>query len=176
VDVSELLKMASEKQASDVFITANAPVSAKIDGEIVPLTANSLTAEQSSKLVHSLMEDRIAQEFHSQLEANFAYVLNKNVRFRVNAYKQRDHVGCVMRKIETVIPSLEELGLPDILKQLVMHKRGLVFFVGATSTGKSTSLAAMIGYRNQNCKGHIITIEDPIEFIHESKSRHRGIY
>lgn len=167
MSLNTILEKAVEKDASDVFIAANAPVSAKIQGEITPLTSQVLTEEQSRQLVTSLMEEKDKKQFEEELEANFAYVLNKDVRFRVNAHVQRDRVGCVMRKIETRIPTIDELELPEILKELVSYKRGLVFFVGATGTGKSTSLAAMVGYRNQNMKGHIITIEDPIEFIHE---------
>ncbi|MCP3668760.1 MAG: PilT/PilU family type 4a pilus ATPase [Gammaproteobacteria bacterium] len=167
MDINHFLLKAAELNASDVIVTAHAPISIKIDGEITPLSSNALAPEQSRELVLSLMDDDTKEEFENELEANFAFVLNKDTRFRVNAYVQRDHIGCLMRKIETHIPTLEQLGLPPILKDIVMSKRGLVFFVGATGTGKTTSLAAMLGYRNQNSRGHIITIEDPIEFMHE---------
>ncbi|MCP3669919.1 MAG: PilT/PilU family type 4a pilus ATPase [Gammaproteobacteria bacterium] len=167
MDINHFLVKAADLNASDVFITANAPISVKVNGEIIPMSTNRLTPEQSRKLVLSLMDDKTQEEFSTEMEANFAFVLNKDVRFRVNAYVQRDQIGCIMRKIQTRIPTLEQLELPPMLKNLVMSKRGLIFFVGATGTGKSTSLAAMVGHRNRNSKGHIITIEDPIEFMHE---------
>ncbi|MDB2373917.1 PilT/PilU family type 4a pilus ATPase [Psychrosphaera haliotis] len=161
------LKMVAEK-ASDLFITAGLPISAKINGELTPLDHEPLSDMEAERLVRSCMSDKQQNEFDSEKECNFA-VANDSGRFRVSAFWQRDNVGMVVRRIVTNIPDVDELGLPAALKDVIMAKRGLVLFVGGTGTGKSTSLAALLGYRNRNSKGHILTIEDPIEFVHEHK-------
>ena len=160
-----LEKMVSEK-ASDLFITAGMPVAAKINGELLPIDDTPLTDAASLKLVLSAMNDKQQQEFMTSKECNFA-IANEVGRFRVSAFWQRDCAGMVIRRIVTKIPNVDDLGLPPIMKEVIMSKRGLVLFVGGTGTGKSTSLAALLGYRNKNAKGHILTIEDPIEFVHE---------
>lgn len=160
-----LEKMVSEK-ASDLFITAGMPVAAKINGELLPIDETPLTDATSLKLVLSAMNDKQQQEFMTSKECNFA-IANDVGRFRVSAFWQRDCAGMVIRRIVTKIPNVDDLGLPPIMKEVIMSKRGLVLFVGGTGTGKSTSLAALLGYRNKNAKGHILTIEDPIEFVHE---------
>ncbi|MBL4909455.1 MAG: PilT/PilU family type 4a pilus ATPase [Alteromonadaceae bacterium] len=161
-----LQKMVAEK-ASDMFVSAKLPVSAKINGELQPIDEKPLTAEQALALVHNAMNEKQIKEFEETKECNFAISIDDIGRFRVSAFWQRDMAGMVIRRIETVIPDTEELGLPSILKDVVMSKRGLVLFVGGTGTGKSTSMASLIGYRNRNSRGHILTIEDPVEFVHE---------
>ncbi|WP_240220929.1 PilT/PilU family type 4a pilus ATPase [Rheinheimera hassiensis] len=163
--VDFLEKMVAVK-ASDMFVTAGMPVAAKINGEMTPIDETPLTDAASLKLVLSAMNDKQQQEFMSSKECNFA-IANEAGRFRVSAFWQRDCAGMVVRRIVTKIPNVDDLGLPPIMKEVIMSKRGLVLFVGGTGTGKSTSLAALLGYRNRNAKGHILTIEDPIEFVHE---------
>jgi|TARA_B110000238_G_scaffold96268_1_gene105081 twitching motility protein PilU len=170
IDFDKLLKVVVEQGASDLFITAGLPPSIKVNGKMMPMSKTPLTAEQSREMVHSTMTEAQVQEFESERECNFAIHSATAGRFRVSSFYQRNFAGMVLRRIETHIPSCDDLKLPEVVKQLAMTKRGLIIFVGATGTGKSTSLAAMIGHRNENSKGHIITIEDPIEFIHE----HRG--
>jgi twitching motility protein PilU len=156
-----------EKGASDAFITAGVAPSLKINGRIMPVSDSVLSPEQVQKAVNSVMNDAQRAEFALHQECNFAVVRDSIGRFRASAFYQRNMPGMVLRRIETTIPSIEALKLPDVIKDLAMTKRGLVIFVGATGTGKSTSLAAMIGYRNRNSAGHIMCIEDPIEFVHE---------
>ncbi|MBS3798239.1 MULTISPECIES: PilT/PilU family type 4a pilus ATPase [unclassified Pseudoalteromonas] len=157
-------------EASDVFVSSGLPVSAKVNGELTPLDDHVLSDEESLTLVESAMTDKQINEFHNSKECNFA-IATEEGRFRVSAFWQRDQAGMVIRRINTVIPNAEDLGLPSVLTDVIMKKRGLVLFVGGTGTGKSTSMAALLGYRNRNQKGHILTIEDPIEFVHEhSKS------
>jgi twitching motility protein PilU len=155
-----------EKDGSDLFVTAGAVPSIKVDGEMKPLSNQSLNPQHTQILVSSIMNDKQRSEFEETQECNFAISLPGLSRFRVNAFTQRGSVGVVLRVIRADIPQFEELNLPPILQDVAMTKRGLVIFVGATGSGKSTSLAAMIGHRNQNSHGHIITIEDPIEFVH----------
>ena len=162
----DLLRTMVEKDGSDLFITAGAVPSIKVDGEMKPLSNQSLNPQHTQILVSSIMNDKQRSEFEETQECNFAISLPGLSRFRVNAFTQRGSVGVVLRVIRSDIPQFEELNLPPILQDIAMTKRGLVIFVGATSSGKSTSLAAMIGHRNQNSHGHIITIEDPIEFVH----------
>ncbi|CCQ09935.1 Twitching motility protein PilT [Pseudoalteromonas luteoviolacea B = ATCC 29581] len=157
-----------ERKASDMFVSAGLPISAKIDGELTPLDEANLTPEKSLMYVESLMSEAQKREFHSTKECNFA-VANDEGRFRVSAFWQRDQAGMVIRRIVTKIPDVNDLKLPSVLTDVIMAKRGLVLFVGGTGTGKSTSLAALIGYRNRNQRGHILTIEDPIEFVHEHR-------
>ncbi|WP_206485472.1 PilT/PilU family type 4a pilus ATPase [Thalassotalea sp. G2M2-11] len=161
-----LEKMVQE-EASDLFVSAKLPVSAKINGELQAIDEHVLTPEEALTLVHSSMNEKQKQEFDRDKECNFAISIDGIGRFRVSAFWQRDMAGMVIRRIVTDIPDADELGLPSILKDVVMSKRGLVLFVGGTGTGKSTSMAALIGYRNKNSRGHILTIEDPVEFVHE---------
>ena len=167
MDFEGLLKFMVSKKASDLFITSGVPPCMKINGKVVPVTQKELSPEKAREVVLSIMNEEQRRDFARTKECNFAISASGVGRFRVSAFQQRNHVGMVLRRIETTIPTLEQLKLPEVLKQLAMTKRGLVIFVGATGTGKSTSLAAMIGYRNRNTTGHIITIEDPIEFIHQ---------
>ncbi len=168
--VFDLLRMMLAKNASDLFITNGFPPALKVDGKVTPVTNQTLTNQQCKEIARSIMNDKQAAEFDATKECNFAIGLPNVARFRVNAFIQRGSVGLVFRTITTKIPKFEELGLPDVLKEISMTKRGLVIFVGATGSGKSTSLAAMVGYRNENSYGHIITIEDPIEFVHDHKN------
>ncbi|MFV8784082.1 PilT/PilU family type 4a pilus ATPase [Microbulbifer sp. SA54] len=170
MEIERLLQLVSEKGASDLFITAGVPPSIKLHGKVVPVSTTPLTPEKARELVVGIMNERQKREFVEQKELNFAISVRNVGRFRVSAFFQRNLVGMVLRRIETKIPTIDGLGLPEQLKELAMTKRGLIIFVGATGTGKSTSLASMIGHRNENSKGHIISIEDPIEFIHQ----HRG--
>lgn len=167
MEFDKLLRLMVEKGASDLFITAGVAPSMKVNGQLVPVTKNPLSPEKTREIVLSVMTEKQATEFQDSGESNFAISARGIGRFRVSAYHQRNLVAMVLRRIEVRIPRIEELGLPDIIKQLSQTKRGLVIFVGATGTGKSTSLAAMIGHRNRNSRGHIISIEDPIEFIHQ---------
>ena len=167
VDFSSFLKLMVHKKGSDLFITAGLPPSMKVNGRIQPITQTALTAQQSRDMVLNVMTPSQREEFEKTHECNFAISMQGVGRFRVSCFYQRNQVGMVLRRIETRIPTVEELNLPAIVKTLAMTKRGIIMFVGATGTGKSTSLAAMIGYRNQNSTGHIITIEDPIEFVHK---------
>lgn len=161
-----LTKMVKE-DASDLFVTAKLPVSAKINGELVPIDEATLSPEESLELVLSAMNPKQKSQFEEEKECNFAISIDGIGRFRISAFWQRDMAGMVVRRIVTEIPDADNLGLPSVLKDVVMSKRGLVLFVGGTGTGKSTSMASLIGYRNRNSKGHILTIEDPVEFVHE---------
>src|ERR1043165_6794515 len=167
LDFTSFLKLMVHKKASDLFITAGIPPSIKVHGRIGPITQAPLTPQQSRDMVLNVMTPSQREEFEKTHECNFAISLAGVGRFRVSCFYQRNQVGMVLRRIETKTPTVEELTLPPIIKTLAMTKRGIIIFVGATGTGKSTSLAAMIGYRNQNSSGHIITIEDPIEFVHK---------
>ena len=167
--VVELLKVMLEKGGSDLFITVGTPPAIKIHGEMTPFGGKPVSREQAEEIVAAVMNDRQRAEFRATKECNFALSLDGIGRFRVNAYVQRGSHGLVARVINTVIPTLDELRLPAVLKEVVMEKRGLVLMVGATGSGKSTSLAAMLDHRNENSRGHIITIEDPVEFVHPHK-------
>lgn len=167
MDFDVLLKLMVEKQASDLFITTGVAPSIKVNGVIVPVGKTPLSAEKAHQVVESIMDEKQRKEFRDKKELNFAIGRAGVGRFRVSAFYQRNEPGMVLRRIETIIPTVEELLLPPILNELVMTKRGIIIFVGATGTGKSTSLAAMIGHRNRNSKGHIISVEDPIEFVHQ---------
>ena len=169
IDFDKLLKVVLEQKASDLFITAGLPPSIKVDGRMLPMSKTALTAEQAKEIVHSTMSEAQIQAFEVERERNFAIHSPTTGGDRVRGFYVRKLAGMVLRRIETHIPSCDELKLPEAVKTLAMTKRGLIIFVGATGTGKSTSLAAMIGHRNEKSKGHIITIEDPIEFIHEHK-------
>jgi twitching motility protein PilU len=168
--VHELLRVMMSKKASDLFITAGFPPAFKVDGKMTPVSNQSLTPTHTMELARAIMNDKQAQEFEASKECNFAISPPGIGRFRVNAFVQQARVGLVLRTITTTIPRFEDLGLPDVLKDVAVTKRGLVIVVGATGSGKSTSLAAMLGYRNENSHGHIITIEDPIEYVHDHKN------
>ncbi|MDA1073206.1 MAG: PilT/PilU family type 4a pilus ATPase [Proteobacteria bacterium] len=169
MEFEKLLKLVVEKGGSDLFITAGKPAMIKINGKLQPATKGALSPEQAKDVVLGVMNKEQQEEFLKHHECNFAINTQGLGRFRVSAFFQRNLVGMVLRRIEVNIPQISDLGLPDILKTLAMTKRGLIIFVGATGTGKSTSLASMIGYRNEHSDGHIISIEDPIEFIHQHK-------
>jgi twitching motility protein PilU len=168
--MQDLLRRMVDRKGSDLFVTAGFPPAIKIDGEVRPQTDKQLSPEQSAVLVRSIMNDRQTREFDANKEANFAIAPPGIGRFRVSAFVQQGYTGCVIRQINSTIPTIEELELPPILKDIVMSKRGLVIVVGATGSGKSTTLAAMVGYRNEKTRGHIVTIEDPVEYVHQ----HRG--
>jgi twitching motility protein PilU len=167
--IHDLLKRMVERKSSDLFLTAGFPPALKIDGEVRPQSERTLTAEQSATLVRSLMNDRQSREFDATKECNFAISPPGIGRFRVSAFVQQAATGCVIRMINAKIPTFEELDLPPILKELSLSKRGMVVVVGGTGSGKSTTLAAMVGYRNEKTRGHIVTIEDPVEFVHQHK-------
>ncbi|MEO6076228.1 MAG: PilT/PilU family type 4a pilus ATPase [Dokdonella sp.] len=169
-DFTSFLKLMVHKKASDLFITTGVPPSLKVHGRISPITETPLSAQQSRDMVLNVMTPSQREEFERTHECQFAISVSNVGRFRVSCFYQRNSVGMVLRRIEMKIPTVEELNLPPIIKNLAMTKRGIIIFVGATGTGKSTSLASMIGYRNLNSSGHIITIEDPIEYVH----RHEG--
>src|SRR5712691_10657088 len=166
----DLLRLMLSKKGSDLFLTVGFPPAIKIDGRMTPVSNQPLTPMHTVDLARSIMNDRQSAEFEANKECNFAINPAGIGRFRVNAFVQQGNVGVVLRVITTAIPKIEDLGLPPVLKDIIMTKRGLVLMVRATASGKSTSLAAMIGYRNENTHGHIVTIEDPIEYTHP----HRG--
>jgi twitching motility protein PilU len=165
----DLLRLMSQKNGSDLFITAGFPPAIKIDGKVTPVSNQTLTSQHTAELARSIMNDRQSAEFESTKECNFAISPSGIGRFRASALVQQGRVAVVCRTINMSIPTLDELNLPVVLKDIAMTKRGLVIFVGGTGTGKSTSLAALIDHRNRNSYGHIITIEDPIEYVHEHK-------
>ena len=166
----QLLQMMLQKKGSDLFITAGFPPAMKIDSKMTPATQQVLSTQHTAELARSIMNDKQAAEFEATKECNFAIQPSGIGRFRVNAFYQQGKVGMVLRTINVSIPDFDDLKLPPVLKDVAMTKRGLVLFVGGTGSGKSTSLAAMIGYRNQNSYGHIITIEDPVEYVHEHRN------
>ena len=163
------LRHMNKYKGSDLFITTNFPPAMKVDGKITPITDEPLTSEKCMEIAFSIMSTKQIEEFSSTNECNFAISLPDTSRFRVNAMVQRGATALVFRSITSKIPNFDSLNLPPVLKDVVMKKRGLVIFVGGTGSGKSTSLAAMVDHRNENCQDHIITIEDPIEFVHQHK-------
>lgn len=165
--MSDLLRLMLAKKASDLFITAGFPPAMKIDGKMTPVSQQSLSAQHTEMLAKSIMNEKQATEFDATKECNFAINPSGIGRFRVNTFVQQQRVGMVLRTITTKIPEFDDLKLPPVLKEVVMSKRGLVIFVGGTGSGKSTSMASLIGHRNKNSHGHIITIEDPVEYVHE---------
>ena len=165
----ELLRLMMQKNGSDLFITANFPPAIKVDGKVIPVSNQTLLPQHSAELARSIMNDRQASDFEATKECNFAISPPGIGRFRVNALVQQGRVAVVCRTINLLVPTLDELNLPPVLKDIAMTLRGLVIFVGGTGTGKTTSLAALVDHRNRNSQGHIITIEDPIEFVHEHK-------
>ncbi|WP_275591450.1 PilT/PilU family type 4a pilus ATPase [Flagellatimonas centrodinii] len=164
--MQQLLNLMKEKGGSDLFITSGFPPALKINGQMTPVGDKALPPEAAAIMMRALMNDRQTKEFEATNECNFAISPPNVGRFRVNAFVQQGRVGGVLRTIQTEIPSFEQLRLPARLQDIVMEKRGLVLMVGGTGSGKSTSLAAMVGYRNQQSRGHIITIEDPVEYVH----------
>ena len=166
----DLLRAMVAKKGSDLFITTGFPPAIKLDGKMTPVASQQLTMQHTSELTRAMMNDKQAQEFEATKECNFAINPGGIGRFRVSAFMQQGRVGMVLRTITTTIPKFEDLNLPPVMKDVVMTKRGLIILVGGTGAGKSTSLAAMIGYRNENSYGHIITIEDPVEYVHEHKN------
>ena len=162
------LELMVEKEASDLFLTANSPVKIKIEGKIISVGKTILTHEATNKIAHGVMNKEQEAIFKETLECDFAIALKDSDRFRVNVFRQRGHVSMVLRRIQSKIPTIEELGFPEILSEMSLLKRGLILMVGATGSGKSTTLAAMVNHRNQNSSGHILTIEDPIEFSHQN--------
>ena len=169
MDITKYLRHMVEHEGSDIYMSTGAPISCKIQGKLVPIEEGVLGPGDVKEAAYQLMDEEQQKEFERKPEMNLAVSENGLGRFRVNIFKQRHEVSMVIRAINTVIPDMEKLGLPPILKDLVMMKRGLVLFVGATGSGKSTSLASLIDQRNRNSAGHIITIEDPIEFVHSHK-------
>jgi twitching motility protein PilU len=160
-----VLKLMAEKKASDLFVSAGAPVSIKIQGNIMPLNQQIIDPEMARKIIYEMMTERNIKDFEDTRECNFSYVLNGVGRFRVNVFRQRGNVASVVRYLTSGTPGFEKLRLPTLLKDLVMEKRGLILVVGATGSGKSTTLAAMIEHRNFTKSGHILTVEDPMEFV-----------
>ncbi len=169
MEFKDYLKIMVMKDASDIYLTTGAPPSAKFDGVLRPIEKASMPAGKVKEIAYSIMDNEQISEFEHKPEMNLALSEPGIGRFRVNIFKQRNQVAMVIRNIKTDIPQMEDLGLPSILSKIIMSKRGLVLFVGATGSGKSTSLASLIDYRNTNSTGHIITIEDPIEFVHQHK-------
>jgi len=167
--VHKLLATMLEKRGSDLYVTADAAPSIKVDSELLALTNQTLNESSARMLVRSIMNDRQLKQFEEDMECNFSISLPGKARFRVNTFTQRGCAGMVLRHIPNRIPDFKELGLPPVLRDIAMTKRGLVIMVGATGSGKSTTLASMVDYRNENSKGHIVTIEDPIEFVHAHK-------
>ena len=166
----DLLRLMLSKNGSDLFITADFPPAFKIDGKMTPVSNQPLTTTHTVELARAIMNDKQAAEFEASKECNFAINPGSLGRFRVSAFVQQGRVGLVLRTITTTIPKIEDLGIPETLKDVVMTKRGLVIMVGATGSGKSTTLAAMVGYRNENSHGHIITVEDPVEYVHPHRN------
>jgi twitching motility protein PilU len=168
--MNDLLRLMVSKRGSDLFLTAEFPPAFKIDGKLTPVSNVPLTPTHTVELARAIMNDRQAGEFEAHREVNFAISPSGIGRFRVNAFMQQGRVGIVLRTIRTDIPNFEELRLPHSVRELSLTKRGLIIMVGGTGSGKSTSLAAMVGYRNENTYGHIITIEDPVEYVHPHKN------
>lgn len=166
----ELLRVMLSRRASDLFITAGFPPAIKVDGKVTAVSNQTLTPQHTIELTNGIMTEKQQKEFEATQECNFALHVPNIGRFRVNAFVQQQRVGMVLRTITTTIPKFDDLGLPPVLKDVAMAKRGLIIFVGATGSGKSTSLASLVGYRNENSYGHIITIEDPVEYVHEHKN------
>ena len=170
MDIMPYLKLVIEKSASDLFFTVGAPVKVKLEGAITSVGKTMLDGELTKAAAYGIMNDKQIAQFEEEFELDFAIAMpNGSARFRINVFNQRGEVGMVLRRIPTEIPTIEQLGVPEILKDLITSKRGLILMVGATGSGKSTTLAAMINHRNESMAGHILTIEDPVEFSHPNK-------
>ena len=169
MDITPYLNLMVEKNASDIFFTVNSPVKIKIEGKASPVGKTVLTGDLTKAAAYGIMNEHQIAQFEETMECDFAIALGDVARFRVNVFRQRGEVGMVLRQIPNKIPTVEQLGVPDILNELIMHKRGMILMVGATGSGKSTTLAAMLNHRNENMAGHILTIEDPVEFSHPNK-------
>jgi twitching motility protein PilU len=168
--INDLLRLMAARNGSDLFLTADFPPAIKVDGKVTRVSPQPLTGQHTLALARSVMNERQASEFERTKECNFAIAPSGVGRFRVNAFMQQGHVGLVMRTIPRTLPTIDALGLPPVMKEIAMTKRGLVIVVGATGSGKSTTLAAMVDHRNENSFGHIITIEDPVEYVHAHKN------
>lgn len=169
MDLTPYLKLMVKKNASDLFVTVGAPIKVKLDGNAMPVGRTILTSELAKETAYEVMTEEQIEQFKKNLELDFAIALEgDSARFRVNAFMQRGNVSMVLRLIPGSIPTVEQLGLPEVLKTMILHKRGLILMVGATGSGKSTTLAAMLNHRNENMSGHILTIEDPVEFSHKN--------
>ena len=168
--INDLLRLMAARNGSDLFLTADFPPAIKVDGKVTRVSPQPLTGQHTLALARSVMNERQASEFERTKECNFAIAPTGVGRFRVNAYMQQGHVGLVLRTIPRTLPTIDALGLPPVMKEISMTKRGLVIVVGATGSGKSTTLAAMVDHRNENSFGHIITIEDPVEYVHAHKN------
>ena len=168
--ITDLLRLMVSRNGSDLFITGDFPPAIKVDGKVIKVSPQPLNADHTRALARSVMNDRQIAEFERTKECNFAISPPSVGRFRVNAFIQQGKVGMVMRTIPAVLPTIDGLGVPQVLKEIVTSKRGLCILVGATGSGKSTTLAAMVDWRNENSFGHIITIEDPVEFVHAHKN------
>jgi twitching motility protein PilU len=166
MDITPYLKLMVEKDASDIFLTTNSPIKIKMEGKITSVGKTILTGELTKAAAYAIMNEHQIAQFEERMECDFAIPLADKARFRVNVFRQRGEIGMVMRRIPNEIPNITALGVPEILRELIMNKRGLMLMVGATGSGKSTTLAAMINHRNENMAGHILTIEDPVEFSH----------
>tara|TARA_R110002072_G_scaffold117433_2_gene248522 strand:+ start:4667 stop:5722 length:1056 start_codon:yes stop_codon:yes gene_type:complete len=166
MDITPYLKLMVEKDASDLFLTTDSPVKVKMEGKATSVGKTILTGELTKAAAYGIMNEKQIAEFEDRLECDFAIPLADQARFRVNVFRQRGEVGMVLRRIPNEIPTIAQLGVPEILSEMIMNKRGLILMVGATGSGKSTTLAAMINHRNENMAGHILTIEDPVEFSH----------
>lgn len=166
MDITPYLKLMVEKDASDLFLTTDSPVKIKMEGKATSVGKTVLTGELTKAAAYGIMNDKQKAEFEERMECDFAIPLGDQARFRVNVFRQRGEIGMVLRRIPNEIPTISKLGVPEILSELIMNKRGLILMVGATGSGKSTTLAAMINHRNENMAGHILTIEDPVEFSH----------
>jgi len=169
MDLTHFLKTMREKEASDMFLSTNAPINIKVEGTLMPLSSTGLPPGIIEKIAYSLMDDEQIAAFQREMESNLAVSIKQVGRFRVNVFRQRGEVGMVIRTIRSEIPKLDELNMPTHLYDLIMEKRGLILVVGGTGSGKSTTMASMIDYRNSNKTGHILTVEDPIEYIHRHK-------